>query len=80
VKLQKVQSSNVGAVGYEDGVLLVRFNSGTLYRYSGVPADVFSRLLAAPSKGAFVATQIVKSRAYQVEKIDPKDVASLVEE
>ncbi|MET8881796.1 KTSC domain-containing protein [Streptomyces rubiginosohelvolus] len=47
-------SSNVRAVGYEDHVLEVEFLSGGLYRYSGVPADLHTRLMQASSKGRFL--------------------------
>lgn len=32
-----VISSDLNAVGYENGILYIRFNSGGLYCYSGVP-------------------------------------------
>ena len=49
-----VGSSNVAAVGYDCGILTVRFHNGYVYEYSGVSEAVFREFLAAPSKGRFV--------------------------
>lgn len=51
----EVESSNIAAVGYEDdtSTLVVRFNSGSEYRYYGVAKEVFDELLNAPSKGRY---------------------------
>jgi len=59
VTLRPVQSSNVVAVGYEPdgGQLVVQFKSG-LYRYDGVPQAFYHALLAAPSVGKFLNTDI----------------------
>lgn len=48
-----VISSDLNAVGYENGILYIRFNSGGLYCYSGVPLNVFNSLLSAGSKGRY---------------------------
>ncbi|KAF4406101.1 KTSC domain-containing protein [Streptomyces lycii] len=60
---EQVRSSNVRSVGYSqaDRVLEVAFHSGALYRYDSVPADVHSALMAASSKGSFLA-RFVKGR------------------
>lgn len=56
VEMIPVVSSNVGAIGYdaENSVLYVRFLGGDVYRYYGVPEDVWSQFQTAPSKGKFV--------------------------
>ena len=58
---EPVRSSDVRSVGYSqaDRVLEVAFHSGGLYRYDNVPADVHAALMAASSKGRFLA-QFVK--------------------
>jgi hypothetical protein len=56
-----VSSSNLKAVDYDGGDLLVAFRNGTLYRYFSVPYELFWRLLNAASKGRFLA-QYIKSR------------------
>lgn len=48
-----VESSSIDSVGYEDGVLEVRFNNGGLYRYFDVPPEVCLELLKAESIGGF---------------------------
>lgn len=60
VHMQPVISSAVAAIGHDGGtsVLFVRFVSGKTYEYLGVPAQVFSALENAESKGRFVNTEI----------------------
>lgn len=54
----KVESSNIESVAYGDGVLEVKFKSGSTHRYDGVPPDAHAALMAAPSKGAHFAKHI----------------------
>jgi hypothetical protein len=60
---EQVHSSNIRSVGYSqvERVLEVAFHSGALYRYDSVPADVHAALMAASSKGGFLA-RFVKGR------------------
>ena len=53
-----VQSTNVNSVGHDGQNLFVKFNNGSIYTYSGVPASVFQELLNAPSKGKFLHYRI----------------------
>lgn len=56
-----VLSSNVRAIGYDDGasVLHVRFRDSTrVYRYRGVSGSVYRAFMVAPSKGRFFAWNI----------------------
>ena len=71
IDLIAVESSNVMAIGYADGVLAVKFRGGTLYEYRGVPPEVHAALMAAASKGSFLARHVVRNSAYQVMKIAP---------
>lgn len=60
-EMQYVQSSNVECVGYdgETAELHVRFRSSpTIYVYQGVAADVFDRLMIAPSTGIFINQEV----------------------
>jgi hypothetical protein len=52
-----VVSSNVDAVGYDEGAcaLHIRFRDGDTYVYQNVPRDVFDELMAADSKGKYVS-------------------------
>lgn len=58
IPLSPVKSSNISAVGYENGTLAVKFSSGTVYHYSDVPANVYAELLAAESIGRYFAANI----------------------
>lgn len=51
-------SSAISEAGYEDGALYIRFISGKLYRFDGVPFSTFSDLLAAKSVGSFYDNNI----------------------
>ena len=53
-----VQSSDIRAVDYCDGVLTVSFHNGGLYQYTGVPRHVFDGPLSAPSKGRYLAVWV----------------------
>jgi hypothetical protein len=49
-------SGSIAEIGYDvaDSALYIRFRlEKALYRYDGVPANVWERFCAAPSKGAF---------------------------
>ena len=54
------ESSSIAAFAYEaeDLTLFVRFKTGRTYRYSGVPASVFSAFSRADSKGSFFNAQV----------------------
>lgn len=41
-----VESSNVEAVGFAEGILAVKFKGGKTYRYKGVPQKFFEKLMA----------------------------------
>ena len=71
IEWHEVQSSNIAAIGAgknnEGGKLLVRFNSGSIYAYSDVPADVIQDFLDASSKGKYFAEHIKEK--YEYEKV-----------
>jgi len=54
-KLQPVDSSVLSAIRFHEdrNILEVRFRSGRIYLYSGVPQSVYEELLAAPSLGGY---------------------------
>ncbi len=43
----------VSAAYFSDATLELEFRNGSIYRYVGVPPEVFQALLAAQSKGAY---------------------------
>lgn len=55
-----LKSSNLKSVGYDSrtGTLEVEFHSGAVHQYHGVTADHHTKLLGAPSPGAYLSTHI----------------------
>lgn len=70
MRRERVESSSIRSIGYDaDGAVLeVEFRHGGVYRYFAVPRSTHAELLAAPSKGAFLADRI-KPR-HGVERVD----------
>ena len=50
MNLIPVVSSNVSAIGYENGVIEVHFHNGYAYRYPNCTEQLFNDFLNAPSK------------------------------
>lgn len=52
---QRVSSSNLASVGYDadSSVLEVEFHGGEIYQYSGVPQEIYQRLMRASSHGSY---------------------------
>ncbi len=63
-----VLSSNIDAIAYHRGDLLVRFKNGGCYKYLGVKRDHFNGLREAESAGKFL-NQFIKP-AHQFLKLD----------
>ena len=65
-----VKSSVLASVGYDEATaaLEVAFVDGSVYRYFGVPDDVYIGLIAAPSHGAFFEAE-VKQAGYRYAKV-----------
>ena len=40
-----VSSTDIESVGYENGTLEIAFNSGGIYRYLGVPLNIYQGLI-----------------------------------
>ena len=64
---EKVISSNIAAVGYLDdsNSLEVEFTNGSVYRYSGVPDQVYRDLLKANSIGKFFNINIKNKFSFE---------------
>jgi hypothetical protein len=75
VRFKPVQSSNIEAVAYEDGTLLVRFAGGATYRYRDVHASEHLALMASSSKGAHLAHRI--KGKFPTDKLTAEQVAAL---
>lgn len=67
---EPVVSESIAAIGYDDDAetLEVEFVSGAVYRYSGVPQEVYEDFRQAPSKGAFLNRHI--KNAYPWELVE----------
>ena len=59
--LTRVESSMIYAVGYDRDAhsMDVVFLSGRIWRYFGVPQDVYDGLMAAGSKGSYMRNEII---------------------
>lgn len=53
-----VNSSVIHSVGYNDGVLEIKFRSGKVYKYFNVPEEVYLALITTPSVGSFFNSYI----------------------
>lgn len=53
---QRVSSSNVRSIGYDEAssTLEVEFNGGGVYQYYSVPEGVHASLMRASSKGSYL--------------------------
>ena len=72
IKRQPIESSVIATAGYDEKVrvLEIEFHSGALYRYLGVPEEIFRRLLAAESKGQFFGANI--RNKFRSERVKPR--------
>ena len=66
ITLVPVASSNLAAVGYSaaTSVLRIRFNSGSVYDYMGVPEHIHDGLMGAASKGSYFNAHIKNRYRY----------------
>lgn len=60
MQMNRIQSSNIKAAGYENNTLRVQFGNGTEYDYKGVSPQVFDGFMLAKSQGKFFNTVIRK--------------------
>lgn len=65
MEMEPVVSSQIAAVGFENGTLRVEFKSGSQYDYSGVPESVFLALKSADSVGRYFGANVKGSYPYQ---------------
>jgi hypothetical protein len=67
-----VKSSCINSIGYENEVLEVAFTNGRIYRYNGVPSDLYESIMAADSKGRAVINEVING-GFEAEQIDPAE-------
>jgi len=56
--MKEVCSTNIKAVGYENGKLIIEFNTGGAYAYQDVPESVYLGFMVAGSKGGYYDAHI----------------------
>ncbi len=71
MKMIRVKSSNIDAIGHESGVLEVHFKSGARYRYAGVSVAEWTKFKQSESKGVHFA-QHIKTKGYEVTNVTPQ--------
>lgn len=76
MNLTPVDSSNVAAIGYLDDerILLVRYRDGSLYAQPQVLPSEYAELLAAPSKGRWMACHEQRANAVLIARGSPSPV------
>ncbi len=70
MKREPVKSSNVSSVGYDPGTstLEIKFHSGGVYQYYGVPSSVHEGFMKADSKGSYFH-HYIKLAGYHYKKV-----------
>lgn len=69
IEMNPVVSSNIAAAGYDEETktLIIEFNSGSTYSYSGVPKETAMMLWSAASPGRYFYDYI--KNYYDAERI-----------
>jgi hypothetical protein len=64
---QKVNSSNLFAIGYDEGtqILEVEFNNGTVYQYFNVPKVIYLALMNSASHGKYFSQNVRTNYRYE---------------
>ena len=67
MQLTRVASSMIYAVGYDEQTqtLEVVFYTTGVYRYFGVPKDVYNGLLESSSKGSYMRSSVIDCYTYE---------------
>ena len=52
VQMTPVKSSNIAELGWNDGVMHVKFSNGGLFSYAGITNQMYNELLNAKSIGS----------------------------
>lgn len=71
IKMEKVESSNIFAIGYlkKDKLMKVKFNNGLVYSYTPVTLKNFNKVLKADSVGKEFNKLIKSDKSLTVEKM-----------
>lgn len=68
---QEVVSSNIKQVGWQDGSLYIKFNSGVSYVYENVPLPTYQGLAGAGSTGQYFHHHVKGKFSYTALGTDP---------
>lgn len=70
IKLNNLGSSNIESINYNESeqLLFVEFHSGGVYKYSGVPREVFDAMSNAESVGKAFHS-LIRKGGYAYEKV-----------
>jgi hypothetical protein len=72
IPTQPVNSSNIKAIGYDEGTrtLQIDFYNGSKYHYSPITLDGFTALKEAESLGKYFAEHIRTNKTVTCEKVE----------
>lgn len=70
MKMVAVESSNIKAIGFENGTLRIAFKSGSVHEHDDVPAAEHSALMTAESHGKRYNSHIKGKYAGRPYRID----------
>ena len=68
MKMQEVKSSNVVSIGYEHGVMHVKYKSGDTYEFHGVSDKEHDGLIKAKSIGSHLYKMGIKGKKLDKKK------------
>lgn len=68
MEFKPLKSSNIKAVGYENGTLQVQFANGNTYEYDGVSEKEYKDFMSADSPGS--AFHFGIKQKYEARKLD----------
>lgn len=79
MRLLPLRSSMIANAGYDPATetLVIQFNNGGLYRYDGVPSDVFVSFITDEESHGKNFTEHIKSRSFPYKKIEPDELEGL---
>lgn len=65
MQLTRTNSNEIIYMGYDNGIMQLQFNDGSLYEYYDVPEEIYTRLWHAPHKRQFLFEYINAHYSYK---------------
>jgi len=67
MELIPVKSSTISKIGYDpdNNILLIAFNSGSIYEFQSIPEEIYQELMQSPSIGKFFSKNIRTRYVYK---------------